>query len=487
MTKIFISYRRDDDPYAARGINDALCKKFHDRNVFFDLESIKRGLDFRPQIDRMVGMCDVMLVVIGDSWLQLDESGRSRLEDDNDFVSYEVSSALKRNIPVIPVLVGNATIPDKDTLPAALTQLIFRQGVQVRATEDFSAQIEKLLKVIEEVAPSRDLGFRRWVYKIVPIVAFVAIGWLAWPQIIYLVSNEEVIEAPSDEGVLTRIEGKEAFEPAEESGEMSALHKLALDYYYGQGVEKSYEIAFPLFMEAALQNDASAQTWVGYMYDLGLGVEQDNSRALEWYRRAAEQGYAAAQSNMGTMYRDGIAVEQDYSKALEWYRRAAEQGYAAAQGNIGNVYMKAYGVKQDYAKALEWFRKGAEQGDQFSQGNLGRIYKHGLGVTQDYSVALKWFRKAAEQGDLYSQRNLGTMYRDGLGVTRDYSVALEWYRIAAERGDSTAQANVGWMHENGYGVNPNRSEAIKWYRKAAKQGEEFSITKLAELGVSEDG
>ena len=40
-TKIFISYRRDDDPYAARGINEALCKQFGKRRVYFDLDTMQ--------------------------------------------------------------------------------------------------------------------------------------------------------------------------------------------------------------------------------------------------------------------------------------------------------------------------------------------------------------------------------------------------------------------------------------------------------------
>ena len=179
MTKIFISYRRKDDPYAARGVNDALCKRFGKRNVYFDLEAIQAGLDFRKQIDDMVAKCDVMLVVIGDKWLKADESDRSRLEDDNDLVGLEVSSALKRNIPVIPVLVGNAAIPNKDKIPDSIKSLVYRQAVEVRATANFNAQVENLVKNIEAVAPDRRSGLRTGALGLAAVVLIVAIGWLA--------------------------------------------------------------------------------------------------------------------------------------------------------------------------------------------------------------------------------------------------------------------------------------------------------------------
>ena len=153
MTKIFISYRRNDDPYAARGINDALVNHFGEENVYFDLDALQAGLDWREQIDNMVAECDVMLVVIGDEWLQVDASGRSRLENEVDLVREEVSSALKRDIPVIPILVGNATIPGKELLPEELEPLVYRQVAEVRATANFGAQINRLLKSIKAVAP----------------------------------------------------------------------------------------------------------------------------------------------------------------------------------------------------------------------------------------------------------------------------------------------------------------------------------------------
>lgn len=157
MTKIFISYRRSDDPYAARSINDELRNQFGKDKVYFDLDSMKPGLDWRVQIDQMVSECDVMLVVIGDRWVQMNESGHSRLENEDDLVLLEVSSALNRDIPVIPVLVGNARIPAKESLPEKIQSLVYRQAVEVRATENFSAQLNRLLRSIEAVAPEPEL------------------------------------------------------------------------------------------------------------------------------------------------------------------------------------------------------------------------------------------------------------------------------------------------------------------------------------------
>jgi hypothetical protein len=104
------------------------------------------GVDFRQHIDRMVADCDVVLVVIGRRWVDaVDEQGHRRLEQTGDFVRLEVEAALRREIPVVPVLVDGATIPQPAQLPKSLTDLAYRNGTQVRHDPDFHPDIDRLL------------------------------------------------------------------------------------------------------------------------------------------------------------------------------------------------------------------------------------------------------------------------------------------------------------------------------------------------------
>jgi hypothetical protein len=137
----------------------------------------------------MVAKCDVMVVVIGRKWLEADESGRSRLLDTKDLVRTEVSSALRRDIPVIPVLVGSARIPDEEMLPDEISPLIYRQAIEV-GTASFHAQIQNLIKTIETVAPSGPSGFRIWALRAAPVVAILAIGLIAWQPLLHWLADE---------------------------------------------------------------------------------------------------------------------------------------------------------------------------------------------------------------------------------------------------------------------------------------------------------
>ena len=132
---IFISYRREDSEGEAGRLYDDLIETFGDGKVFMDVAGIDPGRDFRRVIDDQVASCGVLLAIIGKNWLDAkDLTGRPRLENPSDFVRLETASALKRDIPVIPVLVQRAAMPNEDQLPPELAELAFRNCVELRHT-----------------------------------------------------------------------------------------------------------------------------------------------------------------------------------------------------------------------------------------------------------------------------------------------------------------------------------------------------------------
>jgi hypothetical protein len=71
-----------------------------------DISAIEAGLDFVDTIERAIGSCDILLVIIGREWTTCkDQAGRRRLDDPNDFIRLEITTALSRSVRVIPTLV----------------------------------------------------------------------------------------------------------------------------------------------------------------------------------------------------------------------------------------------------------------------------------------------------------------------------------------------------------------------------------------------
>lgn len=132
LQSIFINYRRNDSEGEAGRLFDELTARFSEKSVFMDVAAIGPGKDFRKAIDESVATCSVLLAIIGQEWLETtDSSGRRRLEDPQDFVRLELASALRRDIPVVPVLVRGAKMPLAERLPDDLRDLAFRNAVEL--------------------------------------------------------------------------------------------------------------------------------------------------------------------------------------------------------------------------------------------------------------------------------------------------------------------------------------------------------------------
>jgi len=139
---IFICYRREDSSANAGRLFDRLSQVFGHQRVFMDVDGIQPGEDFVEKLERTVGACDAMLVVIGRQWLS------QRLADAHDYVRREIRAGLERKIRVIPVLVSGARMPHSEDLPPEIAGLGRLQAVELR-DGIFSESLQPLVRTLE--------------------------------------------------------------------------------------------------------------------------------------------------------------------------------------------------------------------------------------------------------------------------------------------------------------------------------------------------
>jgi hypothetical protein len=131
---VFISYRRDDSAGYAGRIYDALVARLGMDRVYMDVDALHTplGSDYREQIWQHMSSSGIVLAVIGRRWLGItDANGQPRLQDPEDLVRREITFALDRRIPVIPVLVDNAILPPRSELPDSLASLPDHHAIQL--------------------------------------------------------------------------------------------------------------------------------------------------------------------------------------------------------------------------------------------------------------------------------------------------------------------------------------------------------------------
>jgi len=149
-TKIFINYRRGDVRSDAARIRDRLAAVFGAKNVFMDVENLVAGQRFDMALNKELAQCDVLLAMIGPRWLDLLKERQGSGE--GDFVREEIAAALKRAIPVIPILIDRTPLPSGDQLPEDLRNLVMHHKHDI-SHEHFSREVEDLIAAIKTVSP----------------------------------------------------------------------------------------------------------------------------------------------------------------------------------------------------------------------------------------------------------------------------------------------------------------------------------------------
>lgn len=241
MDGIFISYRREDSAGYAGRLYDRLAAHFGTERVFMDVEGIALGTDFVEAIEQAVTSCKVLIVLIGRDWMEVaDGAGNRRLDDPNDFIRLETSTALKRNIRVVPVLLEGAQMPREEELPEDLAALSRRQAIEV-SHKQWEASTGNLIEALDRIysadtpggvrPATSTTGTRRWPWLVAAVagVALAVGGWLY----LYPLPDSPITRAPirsSTEPVIASLPGSDKPPPAAAQSEPAKpAHETAPD------------------------------------------------------------------------------------------------------------------------------------------------------------------------------------------------------------------------------------------------------------------
>lgn len=175
--KIFINYRRSDSQYMVDDLYEQFLQYKVPRDwIFKDVESIGIGTEFDVAIDQALAKADIVLIVIGKTWLS--EENKRRLHDPDDFVRREVAKALQlENTIVVPVLF-DAPMPAASELPEDLKDLPRRNAFEISRKykdQDIRELMQKLQIGIYESGKEAPKASGKKKRKVLPIVLWVAL------------------------------------------------------------------------------------------------------------------------------------------------------------------------------------------------------------------------------------------------------------------------------------------------------------------------
>jgi TIR domain len=155
MSRVFISYRRSDSGRYAARLYKKLTQILGRNEVFLDVGEIAPAERFPAQIGNALRDCDLLVLIIGRTWLSMKNKMRSqKLSDHKDWVRQEITLAQQYKIPILPLLIGGATPLVKKQLPRPLT---FLAEIQARDTKRKSLNV--IAEEVENALPRIKVEF----------------------------------------------------------------------------------------------------------------------------------------------------------------------------------------------------------------------------------------------------------------------------------------------------------------------------------------
>lgn len=393
MAKIFISYRREDAGFAVDQVHAAL-KPYAETpsDIFIDVDNIPPGVDFVEHLESKVSQCEIMLVAIGLRWLDsINESGAQRLNDPDDFVRIEIESALARGIPVVPVLVGGASMPQASELPESLQPLVRRQAVKIERGHVQQAVDDMMKRMGLKKAGAATLANSSEVRRIGRYAAFAVlligvVGVLLWQSggISARVASDASTSGDVPEHIAKLRNG---------CIRVSLRDCAVLGYAYekGNGMPVDYAEAVQLYQKACHGGDALGCNNLGYYHEIGRVVEKDRAEAVRLYQFACNEKLELGCDNLEYLNQPNVEPEEIRNARRECFNEKMEAcvtlGYAYEQGKL---------VSKDFEKAVQYYRTACDGQNPMGCNNLGYYYQQGRIVEKDLAQAARLFEFACK-------------------------------------------------------------------------------------------
>jgi hypothetical protein len=153
--KIFLSYRRADHPDFVERIRDWFAWQYGRDSVFMDFDTIPPFTRFANFIREKVRECDVLVAIIGPSWLDLLQQRMNDSEE--DYVRIEIRLALEEGKPIAPISIKDAPAPRRRELPSDLQAMMDYNVAYLTSGRSFLDNIERTVNGIEELLARIDM------------------------------------------------------------------------------------------------------------------------------------------------------------------------------------------------------------------------------------------------------------------------------------------------------------------------------------------
>ncbi len=321
--KIFINYRKSLSLEPAQLLHRYLVERFGKRRVYLDVHGLAPGSDWFSELTRQVHGSAVMLVLIPPGWEDVvdeaDPERTPRLFKPDDFVRLEITTALERQVDIVPVLLNREALPPEETLPRPLRRLHDAQFTHFRSAsyDQDAANIARAVAALLK----KPTGRGAWAAGLAVVAALgagVAVGPTVYERAGWSAGGDP--EAASLQAALSAAEAERdaAVEALAAAGEDGAAERIA-------ALESDLVAARAALSDANARADQAA----GRVAELESAVAAAE-RELETARRSA----ADATDRVATLESELASARAELQRAeeaLSYVRTTAEAATARVE------------------------------------------------------------------------------------------------------------------------------------------------------------
>jgi len=181
--RIFIAYRREDSGEIAGRLYDQLSAQLGETSVVRDVDRITdRTVSRYVLANDVVGSVDVMLVLVGTSWVGMTRDKRlpsftRSIDSPKDVLRMQIEAGLRRpEMLMIPVFVNGGVFPAD--LPVPIESIRTQEGFTIAPEQPLEPQVKRLVRTINDHfgLTQRERSPLIWLAVIAFVLALAVMG-----------------------------------------------------------------------------------------------------------------------------------------------------------------------------------------------------------------------------------------------------------------------------------------------------------------------
>ena len=192
---------------------------------------------------------------------------------------------------------------------------------------------------------------------------------------------------------------------AVENGLPLGIYYYGLLNHYGLGVEKSDEMAFINFKEAAEKGCEEAILQIANWYMYGIFLSRNIEAAITWYEKAVEMVSVKGIIELIEIYEKGIGGKKDPSKAFEGAVLLKKLDIIQGNKKLAYYYLKGIGTDVSKENANRCINELISLDEGKAYNLLGELSEEGLLEKKEDEI-IEYYLKAIFLGEVEGYYNL---------------------------------------------------------------------------------